>query len=294
MVASAIVFLLLVLYFKNSKVNENKKITNSDLTYNLKGDELISDLVNRDSDKDGVLDWEEGLWGTDPNNKDTNGTGLGDKAEIEKQKAENNIGGGDEVEEGNLTQTDKFARELFATISTLNQTGTMDQATIDKITSTVTERIQNSVPRKIFSLTDIKTIKDDSVSATNKYNESLNALYKKYPINGNVLTTLAKLSGDEDTNADTQTLAELDPIIKQTTLFIDGLTKINTPNFLATKHLNFLNTLERILENLNDVKLFESDVIVALSGMSQYEQNSTELENTVTNLANAIAEKLNN
>ncbi len=248
MVASAIVFLLLVLYFKNSKVNENKKITNSDLTYNLKGDELISDLVNRDSDKDGVLDWEEGLWGTDPNNKDTNGTGLGDKAEIEKQKAENNIGGGDEVEEGNLTQTDKFARELFATISTLNQTGTMDQATIDKITSTVTERIQNSVPRKIFSLTDIKTIKDDSVSATNKYNESLNALYKKYPINGNVLTTLAKLSGDEDTNADTQTLAELDPIIKQTTLFIDGLTKINTPNFLATKHLNFLNTLERILK----------------------------------------------
>jgi hypothetical protein len=260
----------------------------------LTGDELIVDLVNKDTDKDGVLDWEETLWGTDPKNKDTNGQGLGDKKEIEKLKAENKEeNGGETLDENNLTETDKFARELFATVSTLNQSGQIDQATVDKITSSLADRMQNSAPRKVYTLAQIKTNKETGDKAARAYNDALSALYKKTPITGDVISIFEKLSGEED-EVDINILSELDPIIRQTSLFIDGMTKISTPTFLVNEHLAMLNALERILENLSDVKLMNKDVIIALTGISQYEQNSTDLETAVTNLANKIDKELSN
>ena len=50
------------------------------------GNAIVGDLVNRDTDGDGLLDWEESLWDTDPNNKDTNGDGVSDSVEIAKIK----------------------------------------------------------------------------------------------------------------------------------------------------------------------------------------------------------------
>ena len=259
------------------------------------GTELVQDLVNKDTDGDGVLDWEENLWGTDPNKKDTNGDGVGDKAEIEKIKAENNTNeeNAAPIDENNLTETDKFARELFATISTLNQSGQVDQETVDKITDALADRIKNNPPRKIYKITDIKTSKETGKTAVTKYNDALNALYKKYPINGDVISIFNELTSDQDTT-DQKVLNSLDPIIKQTSLFVDGMTKISTPVFVVNEHLALLNSLERILENLTDVKMIDKDIIIALAGISQYDQNSDDLENAVTNLTNKLNQELNN
>ena len=50
------------------------------------GNEILENLITRDTDLDGVLDWEEGLWGTDPTKKDTNDDGVFDGVEIAKLK----------------------------------------------------------------------------------------------------------------------------------------------------------------------------------------------------------------
>ena len=104
--------------------------------------------------------------GLDPTKKE-NVPGVPDSVTIEKLKAaqeKNNTTNNGAINQSteNLTETDKFSRELFSTIAALSQNGAMDQATIDKISSSLAEHIQNSAPRKVFTLSDIKIIKDDS------------------------------------------------------------------------------------------------------------------------------------
>jgi hypothetical protein len=48
-------------------------------------EEIIQDL-NRDSDGDGLKDWEEKIYGTDPNNPDTDGDGTSDGDEIKSSR----------------------------------------------------------------------------------------------------------------------------------------------------------------------------------------------------------------
>ena len=193
----------------------------------------------------------------------------------------------------NLTETDKFSREFFATVATLNQNGQMDQATIDKLSSSLAEHIQNSPPRKVFLLSDIKIISDNSVQAVKSYDNALDSIYTKYPVKGNAINVLQKFMVDEN-NVDVGILAELDPIIGQTNKIIDALVKMSVPQSLAFLHLDFVNGLQRPMENLNDIKLYDTDVIIALSAISQYEKNITILESATNNLGNAIKQKLNN
>ncbi|KKS04564.1 MAG: hypothetical protein UU82_C0008G0007 [Candidatus Nomurabacteria bacterium GW2011_GWC2_41_8] len=279
------------LIFKNATNSELDK-ENQGLAYS---NALIGDLVNKDTDLDGVLDWEESLWGTDPTKKET-APGISDSVAIDKLKAEQGIGekiGGDSQNTENLTETDKFSRELFSTVATLNQEGEMDQATIDKISSSLADHIQNSPPRKIYTFSDIKVIKDDSVQAVKKYNDTLDSIHAKYPIKGNVADILQKFIADEN-NVNTSALAELDPIIEPTNKIINATVKTSVPQFLAPLHLDFINGLERFTENLNDIKLYDTDVIVSFSAMSQYEQNTAILEVAAKELRDAIRQKLNN
>jgi hypothetical protein len=70
--------------------------------------------------------------------------------------------------------------------------------------------------------------------------------------------------------------------------------KTNVPQSISTLHLNVINSLERVAENISDIKLYDNDSIIALGGISKYQENATQLESDLNNLANAINQKLNN
>ena len=260
------------------------------------GTAKIGDLVNKDTDGDGVLDWEESLWGTNPNSKETT-LGIPDNVAIEKLKAVQgvNIKTGSPTTTGsteNLTETDKFSREFFSTVAALNQSGSMDQATMDKLSTSLAERIQNTTPRKVYTLADIKIAPKDDLASAKIYNNALDDIYKKYPVSGNALDILQRFIIDEN-NVDSSVLPELVPITTQTSKIITELVKISVPQSLASLHLDFINGLQRTVENLDDITLYDTDVILALSGISQYPKNAETLKTANGNLINAINQKLN-
>ncbi|MFH1366042.1 MAG: hypothetical protein ABIG99_01490, partial [Patescibacteria group bacterium] len=69
----AVVFLVVLFlvknttFFKKTEVRQEINPKNGLISSNA----TIEDLINRDTDKDGVPDWQEGLWGTDPTKKET-------------------------------------------------------------------------------------------------------------------------------------------------------------------------------------------------------------------------------
>lgn len=299
LICFAVLFLVVLFLAKNTSVFKNTVnfVKGGDgLTYDTIA---IGDLVNKDTDGDGILDWEEPLWGLDPTTKETT-PGVPDSSVIKKLKAEQGFNastageGGDYTE--NLTETDKFSRELFSTIASLNQSGAMDMATAEQISTALAERIRNSTPRKVFTLSDIKTTSDNSVTAIKKYVSLVDALdsnlKKKYPAKGTIEEILQKFIIDGN-NVDVTVLKDLDPNIKQAQEGISEMLKIPVPSELAQIHLDLINAVERLMENLLDFQLFETDPIVAMSGMSKYEENINLYTLAFETFINTMRNKLN-
>ena len=292
MVVLAIIFLVVLFLIKIKSRFENQ-VSKSGLVY---GNATLAEVVRKDTDFDGVLDWEESLWGTDPTKKDTDEDGEADGAEIAQMKADSGMNEGTDstaTAEENLTETDKFSRELFTTIVTLNQAGEVDEATAEKLSAALSDQITNYAPRKIFLASEIKIIEDNSAGAVEKYILKIGDIFRKYPADSSVIDILQEFVGDGE-NDNVAALSELDPIVKQTSGAIDEMIKMNVPSELATLHLELVNTLERLMENLNDIQLFDIDPIVAMGAMSQYEENTITLESITDELGGVINQKLNN
>ncbi len=293
----AVLFLLALFIFKSTSVFKNTEKyqgvskTNGLTAY---GDLTIEDLVNRDTDQDGIVDWEEGLWETDPTKKETT-PGVPDSVAINKLKVERgnnpettNVGNqGTEK----LTQTDKFSRELFATVAAASQSGTIDQTTIDALSASLAEHIQNSLPLKTYTPTDIKITSNESIQAIQQYRDALTNIYTKYNKEKEVSEIFEKLIADEENMS---ILKELDPIINQIEKIISELTKTAVPQSLSLLHLDLINTSQRLLENIRNIKLLENDAVIAMSAIIQYWENNATLQLVASRLVGTIQQKLNN
>ena len=281
----------MLLFIKNKSKFENSLLEPGLVT----GEETLAEVVNKDTDGDGVLNWEEGLWGTDPTKKDTNNDGTEDGGEIARLKTEYVAEGEDgaTTTEENLTQTDKFSRELFTTIVSLNQAGEVDQATADKLGESLVEQMKNYAPKRIFLISEIKTIEDNSAEAMQTYITTIDSINKKYPQSNNVVDILEEFVGNGEVD-NVAALSKLDPIMEQSLNVINELVKMSVPSDLSILHLEMVNTLEQIAENLNDIQLFDIDPIVSMGAISQYEENTNTLDITTNKLGNIITQKLNN
>ena len=293
LVAVAMVFLVVLFLLKATSFFENKEeyqAQQSGLTYS---SATIGDLINRDTDGDGIPDWEENLWGTDPTKKETT-PGTPDSIAIDKMKTTQSAStsGGDGQSAENLTQTDQFSRDLFATVAAASSDGQpLDQTTADKISSSLADHIENSPPGKIFTIANIKITSPDTKQTVQKYSDTVDSIYTKYHINKGVLDILQEFSTNEE---NTDILLQLDPIISQEDKIINELLKVQVPRSLAVLHLDLINSSERVNENIRDIKLLDSDSIVALSAISQYEKNTAALQTAANNLMGIVKARLVN
>ena len=292
------VFLVVLFLLKNTSILKNTvnfvRGGGEGLTYNTVA---IGDLVNKDTDKDGILDWEEPLWGLDPTKTETT-PGVPDSSVIKKLRAEqgfeiNTTEGAIENYSENLTETEKFSREFFATAAALSQSGVTDQETMDQVGIALAEKMKDSSPEKVFTSFDIKITHDNSVTAVKKYSEALSNIDKKYPIEGNVMLILQKFILDAN-NVDSDVLREFEPMIKQAQNRMNDIIKTSVPSDLAQVHLNMINAIQRLIEDLSALRLFDTDPIVAMSAISKYENDVTSFESAFIALVNEVNKKLSN
>jgi hypothetical protein len=284
----SLLFLKTGVSFKNNGSDAGK---NSGLSYN---SAILEDLLQKDSDADGATDWEEQLIGTDPNNKDTDGDGVLDG----KEKVE--LGTGVEIDLGknqsddtaSLTSTDQFSQDLLSTIAAISQTGDMDAASVDALANKLTEQIATRAPEKIYAPKDIKIVPENSISLKS-YSDALINIFPKEAPEMSVLDILES-SLTENGELDKSALIELEPVIESTESMVAALVKQNVPQTLAPIHLNIINDLERLVENLKNIENYDGDPVLALSGMGQYESNTDTLAEDTRVLADTLNSKVSN
>lgn len=145
--------------------------------------------IELDTDADGLLDWEESLWGTDPKNPDSDGDGVSDGAQIGARKNELGL---DTDADANLNETERFSREFFATIVSLRQQGLLNETSLTNLSNTIGKEIAIGTPSNFYSANEL-TI-NTSVDAEIPYAADLAELFKQMERTTNIGTELVMVS----------------------------------------------------------------------------------------------------
>jgi hypothetical protein len=236
------------------------------------GTSTINDVLQKDTDDDGVLDWEETLWGTDKNNK-TTFNGIPDLVYIENKKKDLNV---EDTAKNNqeLTETEKFAREFFATYVAMKTSGT-DANTINNFADALGQKITYPSLIDSYSEKDVKVTTDDNDDEKIKYYSSLKELFDKYQTKG-IGSELPLVANEITSTNTTKKGNDLPTIANAYQGFAKKMMEISVPQSFIQSHLSIANASNNTGVSIMSMTKISTDPIVGLSGLSQYQEYNNE------------------
>lgn len=241
--------------------------------------ELQTEKLYKDSDNDGLKDWEEQLWKTDPNNPDTNGDGIKDGEEV--RMGINPIGTGlddklatDTVQskinssiESDLSETDKFSRELFAKYLATKRDG--QNINIDDYNQFLINAISNTseATSTIYQESNLRKV-DETKASIRNYGNTLGKLFadkaKEFPGNELMIFDEAIDKNDE------KILNALESPINRYKSIRDEMLLMPIPASLVSIHLRMVNLTSLMIAGIENMKYIFSDPIKSTGGLSLY------------------------
>ena len=248
--------------------NQAKTINNSGVV-SVTDQRIIDSIANKDTDGDGLKDWEEALWQTDPNNPDTNGNGIKDGAEI---AANRDLPASTTPKTARqLTASDQFSRDLFTRYVTIKQTGSGDPADYNNYAGIVQSYIDQeaaTMSAKIYGASDFKIIKDETPVDIRNYGNAIGALFIDYsaPKFENELIVLQRA-------IDNNNPLELDKLDANILAYQKGrsaLLKMTVPSIFSPDHIALTNAISTIALGIESMKLSFSNPIKAAAGLQSY------------------------
>lgn len=279
-----IVFVLIFLFFSGKISFSNKKESGKLSVDRLSMAGLtVNDLIKKDSDNDGVSDWEESLWGTDKNNP-ISFNGTSDKTYISNKKKELNVD--QSKDENGITETEKFAREFFTTYIAMKASGEVDATTINNFSSALGQKIVTPNLVDKYFIKDIKTIENNELKDKITYYTSIKKLFdsgKKMGI-GDELGIVEKIASG-DTTTDEENLTRISNAYQD---FAKNAINVNVPSVLKDEHLKIVNNAHNTGISVFNMTKTVGDPIVGLSGLSQYKKYSNDLIVAVNELEEKI------
>lgn len=218
----------------------------------LRGDSLSIQrtIAETDSDGDGLMDWEETLWGTDPHNPDTDGNGITDNDQVSHEGATFLASADTRSNNSQATiatttpnTTDMVARELFGTYLSMKQTGGASRETLLALAERVAERSDIYARPPVFTIHDIVQTTVDTQEAVRAYDTAVRAglqPFEKHAANKtNELLLISKVVESDNPEAK----AELDAVVDDLETLLENLKAIPAPPSVATMHLDLINGL---------------------------------------------------
>lgn len=247
-------------------------------------DEIFKSYTEKDTDGDGLKDWQEVVYGTDPENAQSVQAGMSDSEALEngliKPRFESN------TEEATLsndvpginalpnTLTDKFARSLLGNYL-LERGGTPPSAEEMQafVESAVKEVTEDTVSRA-YNAQDV-SIRGRGPEAKASYEEAVWRVFLNNPIDAKK-DTLDHFS-DMVTKDDTASAAEVKKHAQAYTSIGKGLIALTVPEEIASSHLRLANAFARMGSVVQDLASFPTDPIRSLIATKLYLPSQKEL-----------------
>jgi hypothetical protein len=242
----------------------------------------VNELLQLDTDGDGIQDWEEALWGTDKNNKATFDN-VSDSVYIQNKKRELNIKE-DATTSKNLSETEKFSREFFASFVAMKASGNVDPNTINNFSSALGQKIIYPSLIDSYSEKHVTTTPEDTKKTKLEYYSKVKKLFETYESKGigdelsvmNDTLTLTSSTASKNRNLLNISNAYQD--------FAKKTVEIPVPASLISEHLKIANTSNNTGISIATMAKISTDPIIGISGLSQYQKYSEDFIKAVGDL----------
>ncbi len=242
-------------------------------------EELIKDL-NKDTDKDGLKDWEEVLWKTDPNNPDTDGDGTPDGEEVkegrnplvkgpnDKLSTTPTIKESTDIKNENLTNS--FIKKTVAVYANLQRNNPNNKQILAKLNTQLLKEALEKIhtpQTPAYTLSDLVITNTSGTKQTELYKKNISAMAEKYSrINKNVLEVVN--TALKDNNPDE--LSKLKDYINMYNNVTKDILSVKTPPNLAQTQLDIINAYSEIDDSIKNMQLIFTDPVVGLAGVIRY------------------------
>ncbi len=254
---------------------------------------LLKAYATKDSDTDGLPDWQESLYGTDPANPESVQTGVKDGdavaqglikpkfASAANPNSDDGEGNGKTVADDTLTA--EFARDFFTQyFSTYsNQT----QPTEDQINSFTESAVQELVAKNQYEPTisaSSLTVSGSGALALTAYLASVESALSK----NTVPTSKSELDYMDDSiqRNDTSGLVQVRSIAKAYTAMGTAVSKVAVPAEAKEAHLALSNAMIHMGTVINHMGASDTDPIRSLLGLMLYQDAAIRLSDSLESL----------
>lgn len=244
---------------------------------------LLQAIAAKDSDRDGLSDWEEVLYGTDPHVVDSRNLGMNDGEAVAKglivPKAVASVPAATSTQsdsgyqdEGTLTSA--FAQDFFALYLRAKQSNGGSELTADQ-TSTLAGQIMGQLSQSIPSTVDFKTAADVIISGTGQgalrdFAVAAEAVFKKNA--GSAATNEIQSLQSAVLDGDTSALAQLSATAQIYRNYAADLLKIPVPQELAGYDVALVNAMLLRAEVDDDLAQVNTDPLKTMLALEQFDQ----------------------
>jgi len=271
----------------------------------------IKDFKEVDTDKDGLPDWEEVLWKTDPKKSDTDGDGTPDGEEITLGRnplVANTAGVGkepndkidpkiiaenakDEADWNSLNESQKFSRLLFSDyIATQPADGTalsseeVNQLAVNSVANLPTIQLEQK-----YIIENIKVIDNPTATDISNYSSKINTAINNQTKN-NAFKEISIVNNYLSKN-DPQILLGIDKIITSYQKSAEEIINIKTPKEMADNQLIIANSLYNLSSLAKNLKAIDENPILSITSMGKYEQVMQNFNEAMNNITVYLSQK---
>lgn len=257
--------------------------------------------LNQDGDNDSLKDWEEQIYGTDPQKADTDGDKTPDGEEIKLNRDPLKPGPKDQLPEplaekketpatqgNNLTQKfiDKFGEKFIQPY--------LDDPSINIDNTKLSREVLKDLPTNIsysnyFTAKDIITLKNDTPENFTNYLKEFNAIISGSF--GNLPQSEIMIFSEVLQAEDLSQLSILDVYLSAYETALNKLRNTPVPPTFANLHLAYLNATKRQQMAVEKMRQAENDIIKGTYGAQEYITTNSEIATIEQKLQKILNEK---
>jgi len=243
---------------------------------------FIRKKSENDQDADGLLDWEEELWRTDPQNEDTDGDGTLDGVEVKRDRNPLVAGPADFIVSGSTADfllaqrgsgpqpgnlSDQLSQGLFTAYVDGKEGNTTGVQQAEQIVDLAEQALEGVVFREFFAESDFQTTSAADSVAVKRYANDL--AQAQITLLENLVDADGSVSGRE---------VFVSTIYQNHARNLAGLT---IPASLLENHVLLTNTYANLASNLYNVEEYDLDPAKAIFSLQQYDILRVDLESLI-------------
>jgi hypothetical protein len=247
----------------------------------------IGDVVEADTDGDGVRDFEEILYGTNPDLAETT-PGIPDGQAVEEIKSKNQQVG--DVASENINKTEQFAGEFISSIIALDRAGLVNEQNKEVITNSFFDYIKNYEEEIPYTESSFTTHKSPNRPLDSKYVSTMGPIIISDLTDKDDSLIMTGLILKDPKPYQTKRLKEISTAYKNAETRIAPL---SVPSEILEAHTSFINSLALLGSYVNAMEKIQEDPLPGFVALVRYEETLLEYNQSYNKILNFLKKFVN-